>query len=165
MTIDFIRRMVLFVVVLLLQVLVLNRIQILGCATPLLCVYFIVMLPRNYPRWAALLWGFFMGLGVDMFANTPGVTAGSMTLAAFLQPYIIELFLPRDAEADIKSSARSLGVWRFASMATIIVVVFCLVFFLLEAFTFHHLGYSMLCALSSAVLTLMLIMTIEMLRS
>ena len=91
MTIDSLRRLLAFVLFFLAQALVLNRIQLFHCATPLLYVYFVVMFPRAYPRWAALLWSFALGLTVDMFSNTPGVAAASMTLIGFLQPYLIEL--------------------------------------------------------------------------
>lgn len=158
------KRLLLFVVLLLLQALVLNRIQLFGCAVPLLCVYFVITMRRGTPRWTALLWGFSLGLLVDMFANTPGLTAASMTLAALLQPYLIELFLPRDAEENISASARALGAWRFACLAGIITIVFCLVFFALEAFSFFHWLFWLQCAGASALLTFMLIMVVEGVR-
>jgi len=164
MTIDSLRRLAVFILLVLLQVLVFNRIWLLGVATPMLIAYFIIALPRNYPRWGALLWGFFMGLAVDMFCNTPGVTAAPMTLIALLQPYLIELFLPRDAEPDIKSSARSLGIAHFLSLASILVVIFCLVFFALEAFTFDSWLYCLKCTGASSLLTVVLIMAFETVR-
>lgn len=164
MTVDFLRRLAVFVALCLAQVLVFNRIQLFHCATPLLFVYFTIIIPRGYPRWATLLWSFFMGLFVDMFANTPGVAAASMTLAGLLQPYLLELFLPRDAEENIKASAASLGGWRFFALAAIIVVVFCLVFFALEAFSFFNVIYWLQCAVGSALVTLMLVMTLETIR-
>jgi len=164
MTVDFLRRLAVFVALCLAQVLVFNRIQLFHCATPLLFVYFTIIIPRGYPRWATLLWSFFMGLFVDMFANTPGVAAASMTLAGLLQPYLLELFLPRDAEENIKASAASLGGWRFFALAAIIVVVFCLVFFALEAFSFFNVIYWLQCAGGSALVTLMLVMTLETIR-
>ena len=49
---DMIQRIVMMVVFCLVQVMVLNRIHVFNCATPLLYVYFAIMFPRNYPRWA-----------------------------------------------------------------------------------------------------------------
>ena len=34
-----------------------------------------------------------LGLGVDIFSNTPGVGAASLTLTALLQPYLLSLFV------------------------------------------------------------------------
>ena len=164
MTIDSLRRLFVFLILCLAQALVLNRVQLFHCATPLLYVYFAVMFPRNYPRWAALLWSFAMGLAVDMFNNTPGVAAASMTLIGFLQPYLIEFFLPRDAEENIKASAKALGVGRFASLAAILVLVYCVAYFALELFSFSDWLYWLQCAGGSAVLTFVLLMTLESVR-
>lgn len=164
MTIDLIRRLFVCIIVCLLQVLVFNRIWLFDVATPLMVVYFIIALPCGYPRWGALLWSFFLGLAIDMFCNTPGVTAASLTIIGMMQPNLIQLFLPRDAEPDIKSSARSLGVWHFFSLSAILVVTFCLVYFALETFTFAAWLYCLQCAGASSVLTLALIMAFETVR-
>ena len=159
------RRIILFIVLLLAQVLVLNRIQLFHCATPLLYVYFAVIFPLGYPRWAALLWSFFMGLAVDVFFNTPGVAAASMTLVALLQPYLLPLFLPREAEENMATSASTLGRGKFMTLATILVLIYCLAFFSLEAFSFFNWLHWLECIGGSALLTLLLIFTMETLRS
>ena len=164
MTIDSLRRLLTFLALILAQALVLNRIQLFHCATPLLYVYFIVMFPRGYPRWAILLWSFALGLSADMFTNTPGVAAASCTLVGFVQPFLIELFLPREAEENIKSSAATLGLWRFAALATILVAIYCVVFFALEMFSFFHWAYWLQCAGASTLLTLILLFSLECLR-
>lgn len=164
MVVDIIRRLVIFVALLLAQVLVLNRIQLFHCATPLLYIYFIIIFPRRYPRWAILLWSFVMGLAVDMFNNTPGVAAASTTLIGFLQPWLIELFLPREAEDNIKSAARTLGVGHFVSLSLILTIIFCMVFFAIELFSFATWSYWLQCAGGSALLTFVLMMALESLR-
>ena len=165
MTIDKLQQLAIFVILILAQVLVLNRIQLFHCATPLLYVYFVVMFPRNYPRWACLLWGFALGLVMDMFTNTPGVAAASMTVVAFIQPVLLELFLPRDAEENIKAKAKTLGMGNFAILTAILVLVYCLLFFALETFSFFNGLYWLQCAGASALLTFVLIMVLESIRS
>lgn len=49
MNIDFFKRLLLFLALLLVQVLVLNNIHLFDCATPLLYVYFVVSFQRGYP--------------------------------------------------------------------------------------------------------------------
>ncbi len=154
----------LFFIFCLAQVLVLNRIQLFHCATPLLYVYFTITFPRHSSRVSVLLWSFALGLANDMFSNTPGVASASMTFVAFLQPYLIEFFLPRDAEEDIAASAKTLGLGRFACLAAILTLVFCLLFFALESFSFFNWTYWLACAGASALLTFIIIMTLESLR-
>ena len=61
MNIDFLKRLLWFTVLIVVQVFVLNHIHLFAVATPLLYIYFILQLHRNYPQWASMLWGFFMG--------------------------------------------------------------------------------------------------------
>ncbi|MCR5680364.1 MAG: rod shape-determining protein MreD [Prevotella sp.] len=159
-----IRRIIVFAALCLVQALVLNRIQLFGCATPLLYVYFVIMFPRHYPRWAILLWSFFLGLSVDMFSNTLGVTSASLTLVGFTQSYLIELFLPRDAEDDIRSSAATLGWGNFVPLAMLLTLLHCLLFFAIETFSFFHWLHWLECVGGSTVLTLLMILAIESLR-
>ena len=104
MVYDFLKHLMQFIVLGLAQVLIFNGMDILHGAIPLIYVYFIIMFPRNYPKWAILLWSFVMGVTMDMFTNTPGVAAASLTLIGALQPYLLELFLPRNADNYIKTS-------------------------------------------------------------
>ena len=91
MTIDLLKRFLQFCLFVLVQALILNRILLFGCAMPLLYVYFVILFPRNYPKWGILLWSFAMGLSIDMFSNTPGIGSASLTLIGALQPLVLEL--------------------------------------------------------------------------
>jgi rod shape-determining protein MreD len=71
MSTDFLKRLGLFFVFLLSQAVLLGRIHLFNCATPLFYVYFVTMFPRNYPKWGILVWSFLLGLMVDIFFNTP----------------------------------------------------------------------------------------------
>ncbi len=155
----------LFFVFLLVQVLVLNHIHLLGCATPLLYIYMVLLFPRNYPKWAMLLWAFGLGLSVDIFSNTPGVAAASMTLAAFLRPYLLEPFLQRESADDLVPSMKSLGTFRYVVLATILILFYCLTFFSLEMFSFFNWVQWLYCIGGSAALTLVLVLALDNLRS
>ncbi len=148
----------------LVQALVFNHIHLFGYATILLYVYFVVMLPRNYPRWAALLWSFALGLSVDMFTNTPGMAAAALTLTGFLQPYLLQLFLPREAPENLKSAVSSLGFTKFLTMASFLVFIHCLAFFTIESFGFFNWQQWALNIVGTTLLTVLLIMTLESIR-
>lgn len=162
--IDELRRLALFVVLSLTQVLVFNHIHLFGYATVLLVVYFVVMIPRNYPRWALLLWSFLLGLFVDLFSNTPGMAAASLTLTAFLQPYLLYLFEPREAPENMRSAAVTMGFDKFAPYAFILVFVNTTVFLTIEAFTFFNWLEWGLKIVGSTLLTLILLLTLETIR-
>lgn len=161
MNIESLRRLFTFVILLLVQVIVFNHIHLFDVATPLLYVYLVLHFRRNHPRWATLLWCFLMGLLVDVFSNTPGVAAASMTFVGLLQPYLLEVFTPRDSADDLVASYRSLGVASFVYYVVILVFIYCLLFFLLENFTFFNWMHWMACTGASAVLTIIFILVIE----
>jgi len=158
-------RIVMFVVLLLAQVLILNHIHLFGIATPLLYVYFVLTFSMDTPKWVVLTSSFGLGLLIDIFANTAGMAAGCMTLIAMIQPYLLQSLAPRDAGENMQSSAASLGFGKFAFLCGVLVLVYCLVFFALEAFSFFDWQMWCLRALASAMLTLLMILAIESVRS
>ena len=148
----------------LVQALVCNRIHLFGCATVLLHVYFVVMIPRNYPRWAILLWSFCLGLSVDIFSNTPGMAAAALTLVGFLQPFLLNLFIPREAPENMKTAVSTLGFTKFLTYAAMLVSVYCLAFFTIEAFCFFNWQQWALNIAGTTLLTLLLLMVLESIR-
>jgi rod shape-determining protein MreD len=83
-SVEIFKRLGWFVLLCVVQVLVLNNIHLFGVATPLLYVWFPLTFHRNTPQWAALLWSFALGLAIDVFSNTPGLAAGSLTLIGMI---------------------------------------------------------------------------------
>lgn len=164
MNLNIIRNIVFFIILLMVQTLVLNHIHLFGCATPLLYVYFVLPMRRNQPRWATLLWSFALGLAVDIFSNTPGVGAASMTLVGLLQPYLLELFVPRDSADDLRPSFLTLGVSKYVNYTIIMVTVYSLAFFSLEAFNFYNFAQWISCVAGCTVVTTLLTLVIENLR-
>ena len=59
MSIDLIKRLGIFVVLVLVQGLVFNHIHLFNCATPLLYILMVLHFRRNHPRWSVMLWSFF----------------------------------------------------------------------------------------------------------
>ena len=97
-----------FLALVLVQVLVFNHIHVAGYATPFIYIYFLLMLNLDTKRNTLLLAGFLLGLVIDMFANTPGMNAAATTLLAFLRPWLLSLFVPRDNTDDRRPGVRSM---------------------------------------------------------
>lgn len=164
MKIEVIRHFFTFIILCIVQILVLNHIELFGCATPFLYVYFIMLFRRGFPRWAVLLWSFFLGIFIDMFSNTPGVAASSATFIGLLQPYLLNLFAPRDSSDDMMPTMKSLGVARYVYYTIICVFIFNLLFFTVEMFSFFNWLQWALNICGSTMLTVVLILVIENVR-
>ena len=91
-------------------------------------------------------------------------TAGSLTLIAAIQPYLLELFVPRDSAENLEVSISTLGIGKFILFSVILLVVYCLVFFALEAFSFYNWQHWLVCAGASSLLTFALMIAIESVR-
>ncbi len=95
---DFLRNMIRFAVLILLQVYVLNRIPHLHrFITPYLYFLFILWLPFSVSRQWLLLIGFITGLTLDYFTTTPGLHAAACLLIAYVRPFLITILTPKDS--------------------------------------------------------------------
>lgn len=147
------------------QVLVFNQIHILGCITPLISVYFLLLFPKNTSRSILLLWGFIAGILIDVFSGTPGVVSASMTLAAFFLPPLLKLLVSKDTPEDLVPSIRSMGKWKFFQLLFLLTLLHHVTFFLLEAFSFFNWEVLLISMGGSIALSLLLMMTLEFARN
>lgn len=148
----------------LLQVLILNNVHIAGYATPFLYIYLILKFESNVSRNVLMLWGFFLGLTVDIFSDTPGMNASATVLLAFLRPTFLCLFVPRDTLEALVPSIRSMGVSPFLKYLFACVFVHHGMLLTIEFFSFAHIGMLLLRIVASTLLTVACIMAIEGIR-
>lgn len=146
-----------------LQVLVLNQMHIGGYATPFLYIYFILKLNTRTGRNALMIWAFALGLLIDIFANTPGMNAASVTLLAFSRTKILRLVTLRDMDEGFRPSVRSMGMSSFIRYVFLSCSLFCSILFLIDTFSFYDFPVLLLKILSSIVSTMLCVFCVEML--
>lgn len=155
-----------FLLLLLLQVLVFNHIHILGYATPMPYVYFLLLLPSDTPRWAYVLLGFVLGLAIDLFTSTPGMAAASMCLTGLAVPPLLAAFSPADREDEvILPSIRTLEWGGFLRLAACAVLLNTVAFFCIEYFSFFNWNVLLINIAGSASLTILFIVAMELVRT
>lgn len=155
---DLLKYFIMLVVLVLLQVLLLNNIQFSGYVNPYLYVLFILLLPFETPRYQLLFAGFFLGLCVDIFSNTPGIHASATTFMAFLRPYTIELISSRDSiEVNTPPRIKFMGFGWFFRYTLILVLTHHLFLFFIEVFTLKGFIFTLARSLLSAAFTVVLI--------
>jgi len=161
MAIVFFKRLGWFWLLVLMQVLVLNHVHVLGCATPFLYICLVLMMDVSISRNALLWWGFFLGLAVDVFSDTPGMNAAATTFLAFVRPFLLTLFAPRDCADDMEPGCGTMGKWLFFRYILVGVFLHHAVLLAIESFSFFGWGFLLLGILSSSLLTTCCIMAIE----
>jgi rod shape-determining protein MreD len=149
----------------LLQALILNNVHIGGYATPFLYIYLILKFDSETKRNSLMLWAFFLGLTVDIFSDTPGMNAAATVLLAFVRPFFLRLFTPRDILDNMVPGIVSMGFLPFLKYLSVCVLVHHTVLLLVDSFSFAHPGVLLLRIATSTVITIACIMAVEGLES
>ena len=105
-----------------------------------------------------------MGITLDTLTNTPGVAAASMTIAAMMQPYVLDLFMVREGNDDILPSMSTIGTKPFVNYTFVMTAIYCLVYFTLDTFSFVNWVRLIESVLGSTILTASLILAVDTLR-
>ena len=121
-----------------LQVLVLNRMHIGGYATPFFYIYFILKFNSRIGRNGLMMWAF----------------------ALFRTP-LMRLVTLRDVDEGFRPGVKTLGVASFFRYVLLTCGLFCTVIWLIDTFSFFHIGTLLLKILASTVSTLICVMCAE----
>lgn len=153
-----------FISLVLLQALVFNHVHIFGYATPMPYVYFLLILPSDTPRWLYVVLGFALGLCIDIL-TTPGIAAGATCLLGLLAPLYLRIFSPSDNNDAFIPSKRSMEWNSFSKYIFLSVLTYCIVFFLLEAFSFFDWQILLINIVGSTLLTTLFVVAMELIRN
>lgn len=127
-----------FILLLMAQVLIFNRINLFGYINPFPYILFIILYPVNGNRYGLLLSSFFLGLIMDMFCNSGGVHAASCLILANYRPYIFKFSFGLSYEYQTVKLNDVLTPERF-SFILIAVVLHHFILFILEIFSFYFI--------------------------
>ncbi len=156
-----------FCIIILLQVLILNKITLrwwnepsgFPIFIPYVYPLFILLLPFETPVWALLIMGFLLGVSIDSFMNTAGMHAFATILLAYLRTNVLSALLPRNLSeyAGQQPSIKSMGWMPFLVYSSFLIVLHHLVFFTIELWNFSNIGFLMLKVLASSVTSMLFI--------
>ena len=165
MTKTVIQFIVLFVAMILLQ-LVCNKIVLWGIAMPVVFIYLILRLPINLHDGWVLTIAFFTGLLLDIFSNTPGMNALACTIMAMMRRPVFNLFVSRENDMNIPiPSVDSMGVGDYFKYMATLVTLYCVLIFLIQAFSLHNIGLTLARIAGSSVLSIIIIFGLDSLVS
>jgi hypothetical protein len=153
-----------FILLVLGQVFIFNKIQVTGFINPQVYVLFILMLPFQVSGFWLLTLGFITGLGVDWFMHTPGMHAASTVFLAYLRPGVIRLVGRKDdLEPWQYPNVRDSGTMWFFAYTLILVFMHHTFLFFLEIFRFSEFLQTFLKILTNTALTTLIIMVVQFL--
>ena len=123
-----------FVLLVLVQVLVFNRLNFFGYINPMVYILFLYWYPIKEHRAAFIGLSFLLGLSVDFFSDTMAIHAASTVTIAYLRPAIMRFVFGVNYEFQSFKLSNSTKAQQFTFLA-LLVLVHHLIFFSLEIFS------------------------------
>ncbi len=147
-----------FITLILLQVFVLDNISFWGFATPMIYIWFIMLLPYNTPKWLVLLSSFALGMSIDIFAGQTGIHACVCTFIGFIRPILLNTFSGNIETANVRFTMSRIGFANFVLYTLETVFIHHLLCFLLGVFSFEQIGQTLLrCVITTLLTSIMII--------
>ena len=156
------REIIYFVVFVLLQTLVINRIHLFGIVTPFLYILVIIKLRIDLTRSGVIILSFLLGLIIDVFSNTLGVHAAACSLIGFIRnPLLVQFVDVKELPDRSIPSFRLFGFGKFMRYTLILVTLHHIILFSIESFSFFQPGIMFIRMISSILLSSTLIFIFE----
>jgi hypothetical protein len=163
----YLKNFIRFWIIVLIQVLILNKITLRWWAQPsgfpvfipYLYPLFIFLLPFETPVWLLLFLGLGMGLTMDSFMNTAGIHASATLLIAYLRTNVLNALLPKNLVeyAGQSPGVKNMGWMPFLAYTGFLILLHHAFFFSLELWSFSNMGYLLLKILASSVTSMLFI--------
>ena len=163
---DLVRNIIRFVIFILVQVYLLNKIPFLHqFIVPYLYYLFILWLPFGISRMGLLLVGFITGITLDFFTMTPGLHAAACVLIAYLRPFIIGILAPKDASGFSyrEPSPKSMGWTPYMIYILVLTFFHHAYMVLLEWLSFGSILHFIIKVIATTGISMLLIITTELL--
>ena len=149
--------------ILLIQILVFRQLEfgdsILRYAHILFYPVIIILLPLKFSRNGLIVFGFLIGIVLDIFYNSIGIHAAAAVFTAFIRPYILQIIEPRGGyNVNISPTRFHLGINWFLKYASILTFLHCFFYFSVEAFSFVYIKEILLSTLITFIFTMIFIL-------
>lgn len=131
---------------------------------PLVYIAFIIMLPMEMAPVVVLILGLLLGVTVDWFSGASGLHTIATVAAAFLRLTTLRLFVGREQiQLGGVPTPKRIGRGNFIKYSAIVVGIHGLIYFTVEAFSFHQFHLTLLRVVASGILTTFLVYFARML--
>ncbi len=161
-----VKNIIRFILFILLQVFVLDRINLHQMVTPYVYFLFILWLPFKMQRTLLMLLAFILGFTLDSFRHQPGFHTAACVLIAYVKPFLVNLLIAQQGaeanyrEPSIKSMGGPLPYFIFISILSLLHNAWL---FLLEAWQFGNIWYFLIKTILSTAISILLIFITELL--
>jgi len=163
----YIRNILRYFVLVLLQVLILNNIHLYWWTdvssippfTPYIYPLILLLLPLSTPTTWMMILGFVTGLTIDIFMNTGGLHAAVCVVIGASRNSILTALLPNRLSdyPNLSPGLKNMGWAPFLTYAAIILFIHISLLYLLEIWSFQNIGYLLLKTLASFITSMVFV--------
>lgn len=166
MSYTIIKNAILFIVLILLQAILFNHICVFNVAVPFVFILFILRLPMNINTNLLISLAFFTGLSIDIFSDTQGMNALACTILSVVRKPVLSLYIQREDDMPgTEPSIGGIGMGAFLKYSFTASLIYCILIFIIQAFSFFDIKMMFLRILCSSIITFIVIFGIECLIS
>jgi len=127
-----------FILLVLVQVLVFNKLNFLGFINPMVYLLFLYWYPIKQRRAIFLLISFLLGLTIDIFSDTVAFHAAATVTLAYLRPTVMRFVFGVNYEFQSFKLSNTTKAQQITFLA-LLIIGHHTIFFLLEIFSLDHL--------------------------
>ncbi len=163
----YLRNFLRFCLIVLIQVLILNKITLRWWSqpegfpifVPMVYPLFILLLPFETTVPVLLIVSFVTGITVDTFMNTAGIHAFAAVLIAYLRTNVLSALLPKNlAEYPNQSpSVKNMGWMPFLVYSSFLILLHHTSYFTIEMWSLQNIGYLLLKIVASSATSILFI--------
>jgi rod shape-determining protein MreD len=156
-----------FCLIIMLQVLILNKVTLRWWAepqgfplfVPMVYPLFILLLPFEASVPLLLILGFITGITVDTFMSTAGIHAFATVLIAYLRTNVLSALLPKNLSEypNQSPSVKNMGWMPFLVYSSFLLVLHHAAFFSIELWSLQNISYLLLKILASTVTSVLFV--------
>jgi rod shape-determining protein MreD len=160
-----VKNIIRFILLILVQFYVLDKIHVHRMITPYLYFLFILWMPFKMNRTVQMALAFVLGFTLDSFRHQPGFHAAACVLIAYIRPFLINVLIPQQGadtnyeEPSVKSMG---GLFPYLVYAGLLAFMHHAWLFMLEAFQFGNFWYFFFKTILSTAISLALIFIAEL---
>ena len=157
-----------FVLFILFQVFVLDKIHLHQMITPYLYFLFILWLPFKMNRTLLMVIGAVVGFSLDSFRHHPGFHTAACVLIAYIRPFLINFLIPQEGADSTydEPSIRSMGgLLPYIIYSGVLSLFHNAWLFFLEAWQFGDGWYFLIKTVLSTAISLLLVIIAELMFS
>ncbi len=156
------RYIMLFFVVVVLQLFVFNQIHFRGYINAFPYIYLILAIPFGVSGRTVLLLSALLGISIDFFTGSMGVHMSALVLMGFVRTFLLPALAPQgDYEAGVIPSVSVNGWSWYLRYSIILTLIHNTVLFFVESFTFVNAGYTLINILFSSIFTVVLLVLLQ----